>query len=1249
MSRIRRLLSLVLLSLSIPAASSASTVRLVDDIGDHLPIAAGSQPFALATTGARVTFLAQPSDESGVRLYSSDGTAEGTRELALDGLVGIADTGLLVGMLDGLAIYALRAGADSYLVATDGSPAATRLLRRDAVTLPFEPGTSHARSVQVGGALLFLLRTGSGTGSLEVWRTAGSTGTTWRVDALPPGVDVVEWGPVASADAIAYFVVSASWSSPAVWRSDGTSSGTFELIAIDSACWVEDLAALDASALFVTSCGEASTLWSSDGTRAGTLALMDVSGIRWHAAFDRLATDGHSAVFTRASSEHPLEVWVTRGGPDFTRLIARIDDHDENQYASGFAPFTAVLGDRVLLAVVGTDRRLDLWSVDLASGASSKIATAGSEGHYLVDGASDGDRAWLAIVETADRSSVWTSDGTSGGTIPLFRAERPSAAEEWDDLHLGTPVDGRILFTFRAGYAPTLELWSSWGTPEGTRRLTSEMTRAWRGFGFDPPAARDLAATGATTFFAAADPYFGWELWRADAQEAARVADLRLDRAGIDWLEVLGEIDGELVVAATDPFTDRWEIVSISPGAGGSRPLFERPFDCSRHGCNVPRAVYPVGEWAVYLEWGSDVAPSIALGFDPATGAVEDLLPTDWHATGEEAQPSRGELVLLGANEGTTAIFVTDGTSVGTRRLVTFPGAYSNYYASIGRVGERWILWESSWPEQRILAFDLATRQLETLIDDDRLGFVRWVRTRDGLALDFEVTPPPDEPGSHEVWFTDGTVAGTRRAFLPSSRYFSRLAADGTSSTFLLSGYDYPSGDSELWISDGTPERSRRILADPGSSLVLDGPVVAHRGLLFFELGAQRDLVERRELWRTDGSIEGTYRLHAASQGESGIYLYGLEPTAVGERLLFVGRDPDHGVELWSTDGTIAGTGRLDDLEPGPASSKPEGLARFGDHLIFAAAAGGVGRELWSASGEPGSATLVTDLFPGGASSTPQVLGAFGDHLLFLADDGVVGRELWSLDGAEHDPCFATPATLCLAGGRFRVSAGWRKFDGVSGEATAVPLTAEAGYFWFFDPANPELFLKVLDACGLPEARNFWTFAAGLTDVEVTLTIEDSVTGEARRIDTRMGEAFHPSFDAGSFHVCESAAARRPATLPEEMALGPALSLLAGRFEAEVHWRFPGASGVGEAVALSDQAGYFWFFAPDNVEIVVKVLDGCGLEPYPAYWVFAGGLTDLEVELTLRDSLSGRLYTVASPGGVPFPVRLDTGAFPTCP
>jgi virginiamycin B lyase len=114
--------------------------------------------------------------------------------------------------------------------------------------------------------------------------------------------------------------------------------------------------------------------------------------------------------------------------------------------------------------------------------------------------------------------------------------------------------------------------------------------------------------------------------------------------------------------------------------------------------------------------------------------------------------------------------------------------------------------------------------------------------------------------------------------------------------------------------------------------------------------------------------------------------------------------------------------------------------------------------------------------------------------------------------------CLTDATTLCLNNGRFRVAADWRTRDGSSGQGSAVSLTPDSGYFWFFDAANIEVVVKVLNGCGLNS--RYWTFAAGLTDVNVILTVTDTQTGAIRTYTNPQGAPFQPIQDTDAFAAC---------------------------------------------------------------------------------------------------------------------------------
>lgn len=268
------------------------------------------------------------------------------------------------------------------------------------------------------------------------------------------------------------------------------------------------------------------------------------------------------------------------------------------------------------------------------------------------------------------------------------------------------------------------------------------------------------------------------------------------------------------------------------------------------------------------------------------------------------------------------------------------------------------------------------------------------------------------------------------------------------------------------------------------------------------------------------------------------------------------------------------------------------------------------------------------------------------------------------LDDDDRAPgCAAGGQTLCLRDGRFRVEVEWRDLESRSGDrgiGGAVPGTAESGFFWFFDAANLELVVKILDARSLD--GHHWLFYGALSDVEYWITVTDTVEGEVRtyhspprelcgRADTR---AFPGSGGAPPAPLAVPLPAPREEAGVAAGACTPGpetLCLLDGRLRLEVTWRDPrsgdqGRGGVLAGAARPDAAdtGMFWFFDPANVELVAKALDAGPVNGH--LWVFYGALTDVAYTLTVTDTTTGAVRHYDNPAGN-LCGRGDTAAFPT--
>ena len=107
------------------------------------------------------------------------------------------------------------------------------------------------------------------------------------------------------------------------------------------------------------------------------------------------------------------------------------------------------------------------------------------------------------------------------------------------------------------------------------------------------------------------------------------------------------------------------------------------------------------------------------------------------------------------------------------------------------------------------------------------------------------------------------------------------------------------------------------------------------------------------------------------------------------------------------------------------------------------------------------------------------------------------------------------------------------------------------------------------------------------------------------------------------------------------------LCLNDGRFTVQVDWQSGEDNGRGVAVKETGDSGLFWFFRPSNLEMLVKVLNACGVNQ--RYWVFLAATTNVGYTVAVTDNRSGFFKTYENTRGMNAVPELDTGAFPSCP
>jgi ELWxxDGT repeat protein len=186
----------------------------------------------------------------------------------------------------------------------------------------------------------------------------------------------------------------------------------------------------------------------------------------------------------------------------------------------------------------------------------------------------------------------------------------------------------------------------------------------------------------------------------------------------------------------------------------------------------------------------------------------------------------------------------------------------------------------------------------------------------------------------------------------------------------------------EVWRSDGTAAGTFRLKdIKPGPYGSDPSNLVDVHGTLYFTAGGAT--------WRTDGTPAGTLPVPGNPPLRSA--------TVVGDKIFAIGYDDQHGDQLWVTD--AAGPRMVKQIFPGTYGSNFFNFTPFGDRLLFTATDGVHGRELWQSDGTADGTSMLADLTPGAASSSIFNITPVGGAAYFVLARADNTSELWKTDG----------------------------------------------------------------------------------------------------------------------------------------------------------------------------------------------------------------------------------------------------------
>ncbi len=189
-----------------------------------------------------------------------------------------------------------------------------------------------------------------------------------------------------------------------------------------------------------------------------------------------------------------------------------------------------------------------------------------------------------------------------------------------------------------------------------------------------------------------------------------------------------------------------------------------------------------------------------------------------------------------------------------------------------------------------------------------------------------------------ELFKTNGTVGGTSlvKDAAPGADDGIRNDLVAVGNKIYFQGYTSGFNNTELWSSDGTSVGTAKLVEVAATQQDIRDMGAVNNKLVFILKANNSDV------WGSDGTVLGTTLLRAAqfTQNIDGF-------TASNNRLFFVGKNDTAGRELWTTDGTVNGTFMVINAADTTENSDPQDLVDLNGILFYTCDDRKHGRELW--------------------------------------------------------------------------------------------------------------------------------------------------------------------------------------------------------------------------------------------------------------------------------------------------------------
>ncbi len=542
----------------------------------------------------------------------------------------------------------------------------------------------------------------------ELWITDGTAAGTRMVADLGPGSADGSFASGHAAFGGLLFASGPSLDQSSLWFSDGTAGGTRPVVAPGQGVvplWPSHF--VEAAGKVWFQAGTAANgreLWSTDGTRVGTSMVVDLKAGSDDSHAEPLAVTANGVLVRADDGATGQEPWILEPATANLRLL---DNLAADPLTGGNGvDFFLEHDDFALFSGRPNGGRIEPMVTDGTAAGTVPLGLGDPNADVLANPLARLPAGVLFFIGSyGNPTDLWITDGSVSGTRSI--ATFPGGIEWFGpDDNVAVTDDGAAWF--RVHDNGRLSVWKSDGTSNGTRQVQALVAH---------PDFRPEQAIGSRVVGSNRDAIFGDELWVTDGTAAGTrmLADLEPGPAD-SFLRRFAQFRGGVLIEQQG-FSVAGALIFTDGTAANTRPLGVPPAVPSNLLANFvvfgERLLFPVGSDLLVSD-GTAAGTSV-LWSGAARSPV--LVAGSPVVSGDRAffMPSFGPMDLL-----STELWVTDGTTAGTSRLLALP-------------------------PNRATAHSGGLMQSLSTGTNGRAVLSRW-------------TPQI----GNELWTSDGTVAGTR-------------------------------------------------------------------------------------------------------------------------------------------------------------------------------------------------------------------------------------------------------------------------------------------------------------------------------------------------------------------------------------------------------------------------------------------------------------------------------------------------------